>query len=134
MCSDDENLPFKVECNFSVAVSTVLNQGGRPVAFMSRTLQGSEVNYIIIEKEEKAITESIRKWSHFLAWRHFHLVTYQHSLSFMLDNRKHTPRLRIPKSMRGGWNSAWIKYPPSPSPIRHVEPSRRINGFEMICV
>ena len=44
MQSIDECLPFIVECDASdIAVSATLNQGGRPVAFMSRTLQGSEV-------------------------------------------------------------------------------------------
>ncbi|XP_068245380.1 uncharacterized protein [Palaemon carinicauda] len=41
-----------------VAVSAVLNQNGRPVAFMSRTLQGSEVHYQIVEKEAMAIVEA----------------------------------------------------------------------------
>ena len=39
------------ECDASdVAISATLNQGGKPVAFMSRTLQGSEINYPAFEK------------------------------------------------------------------------------------
>ena len=39
----DETLPFVVECNASkTVVSATLNQGGRPVAFTSRTLQPSD--------------------------------------------------------------------------------------------
>ena len=50
--SVDENLPFLVECDTTeVAISAILNQGGRPVAFMSRTLQGSELHYSAVEKE-----------------------------------------------------------------------------------
>lgn len=77
----DENLPFVVECDASdVAVSIVLNQGGRPAAFMSRTLQGSELCYHIIEKEANAIIEAMRKWSHYLAQRHFNLIIDQRYL------------------------------------------------------
>ena len=44
--SIDENLPFVVECDASeTAVSVTLNQGDRPVAFMSRILQSSELHY-----------------------------------------------------------------------------------------
>ena len=39
----DETMPFVVECDSSdVAISATLNQSGRPVAFMSRSFQGSE--------------------------------------------------------------------------------------------
>ena len=56
-----------------VALSATLNQGGRPVAFMSRTLQSSELHYPAVEKEAMAIIEAVRKWRHFLAGRHFTL-------------------------------------------------------------
>ena len=83
----DENISFVVECDASdFAVSAVLNQGGRPVAFMSRTLHGPELHYPAIEKEATAIIEAIRKWRHLLARKHFELITDQKSVAFMLDN------------------------------------------------
>ena len=74
--SIDESLPFVVESDASeVALSGTLNQGGRPVAFMSRTHQGSELHYPAVEKEAMALIEAVRKWRHFLAGRHFTLKT-----------------------------------------------------------
>lgn len=57
---------------------------------MFRTLQGSVLHYHIVEKEATAITEAVHRWSHYLARRHFTLVTDQRFVAFMLDNRKRT--------------------------------------------
>ena len=52
----DEGIPFVVECDDSeTTLSTTLNQGGRPVAFMSSTLQSSEMHYPPVDKEATAI-------------------------------------------------------------------------------
>ena len=89
--SIDESLPFVIECDASdIAVSATLNQGGRPVAFMSRTLQGSEIHYPAYEKEATAIVEAVRKWGHLLTRNTFTLITDQRSVSFMLDSRRRT--------------------------------------------
>ena len=65
----DEAMPFVVEYDASEsAISATLNQAGRPVTFMSRTLQDSELHYPAVEKEATAIVETVRKWSDFFAF------------------------------------------------------------------
>ena len=63
----DKTVPFILETEASdVAISAVLQQDGRPVAFWSRTLAPNEKRYASVEKEAAAIVESCRKWSHVL--------------------------------------------------------------------
>ena len=91
LCNIDEDKPFIVECEASdVAISTTLNQEGRPVAFMSRKFQTHEIHYPSVEKEATAIIKSVRKWEHLLRSKPFTLVTDQRSVAFMMDNRKRT--------------------------------------------
>ena len=82
----DEDVPFTVETDASFnAVGATLNQGGRPVAFYSRTLTKSERNYPAVEKEACAIVESLKRWRHYLLEKKFILLTDQRSVSFMFD-------------------------------------------------
>ena len=66
----------------------MLNHRGRPIAYMSRTLQSSELHYPYVEKEATAIIEAVCKWRHLYAGLHFTLITDQRSVAFMLDNKK----------------------------------------------
>lgn len=78
----DEAVPFEVQTDASdIALAATLNQNERPVAFFSRTLQGSELNHYDVEKEAQSIVEAIRHWRHFLTGRHFSLKTDQKSVS-----------------------------------------------------
>ena len=87
----DDGQRFVVECDASeVAISATLNQGGRPVAFFSRTLSKCEMHYPAVEKEAMCIIESVKNWSHLLIRQTFTLITDQRSVAFMLDNRKRT--------------------------------------------
>ena len=52
----DEGIPFVVECD-ATEIKLSATQGGLQVAFMSRTLQGSELHYPPVEKGETAIIE-----------------------------------------------------------------------------
>ncbi|KRZ59977.1 Retrovirus-related Pol polyprotein from transposon 17.6 [Trichinella nativa] len=96
----NENLPFELETDASdVAIAAVLNQLGRPVAFFSRTLQGPEKRYAVIEKEAQAIIEAIRHWKHYLTRRHFTIKTDQKSVSFMFSKRN-VSKIKNDKIMR----------------------------------
>ena len=96
----DETIPFEVETDASeVALAATLNQNGKPVAFFSRTLQGSELKHASIEKEAQAIIEAVRHWRHFLTGRHFILKTDQKSVSYMFD-KQHSGKIKNEKFLR----------------------------------
>ena len=89
--SIDENVPFVVETDASdFAIAAVLNQGGRPVAFFSRSLKHSEKSHPSIEKEACSVIEALRKWKHFLSGKHFTLYTDQEAVSFIFNQKKLT--------------------------------------------
>ncbi|CAG2212501.1 unnamed protein product [Mytilus edulis] len=84
----DEAIPFETDASDS-AVAGSLNQGGRPVAFFSRTLNAHELGHSSVEKEACAIIDAVRKWRHLLSGKHFTLVTDQEAVSYMFDSKKH---------------------------------------------
>ena len=85
----DEEVPFEVGTDASdLAIAATLNQNWWPVAFFSRTLQGAEISNASVEKEAKAIIETIRHWRHYLMGRHFTIKTDQHSVAYMFDNKQ----------------------------------------------
>ena len=100
VCTIDESLPFEIETDASDnALAGVLNQGGRPVAFFSKSLHGSELGHPPVEKEACAIIESVRYWKHYLLGRHFTLVTDQRSVAYMFE-KTHKGRIKNDKIYR----------------------------------
>nr|XP_039262013.1 uncharacterized protein LOC120338143 [Styela clava] len=96
----DENIPFELETDASdIAIAATLNQSGRPVAFFSRTLHGSELKHPSVEKEAMAIVEAVRHWRHFLTGRRFIMKTDQKSVSYMFDLR-HKGKIKNEKITR----------------------------------
>ena len=96
----DETLPFDIETDASdIAIAAVLNQGGRPVAFFSRKLQGSELHHPSIEKAACAIVETIRHWRHYLTGHRFTLQTDQQSVAYIFD-KKHRGKIKNDKITR----------------------------------
>ena len=96
----NEGVPFTVETDASHStLAATLIQSGRPVAFFSRTLRGSELSHSSVEKEAQAVVEAIRYWRHLLTGRHFTLITDQKSVSYMF-NTKHKGKVKNEKIMR----------------------------------
>ena len=108
LASVDENAPFTLETDASdVAVSAVLHQNGRPVAFWSRTLNSNEKRYASVEKEAAAIVEAVRRWSHYLLPRKFTIITDQNSVAFMFGNSRRN-KIKNDKIMR--WRMELSQY------------------------
>ena len=85
----NKGLPFKVERDASShTLVASLNQGGRPIAFQSRTLSPSERRYSAVEKEPAAIIDAVRKWSHFLSSKRFQLINDQRAVSFLFNPQR----------------------------------------------
>ena len=60
---------------------------GDQLRFFSRTLHGSELKHLSVEKEASAIIEAVRHWKHFLTNHHFIHRTDQKSVRFMFDKK-----------------------------------------------
>lgn len=108
--SIDSTLPFTLETDASdFALSAVLSQEGRPVAYHARTFNQNEMGHPIVEKEAEAVIEAVDKWKHFLICKPFKLITDQQALSFMFDKTNHS-KIKNTKINRWKYDLAQYQY------------------------
>lgn len=96
--NDKDELVLESDAS-DTCLAASLSQGGKPVAFFSRTLNASERKHHPMEKEACAIVEACRKWFHYLVCRKFQIITDQQAVSFMF-NQKHSGRVKNDKILR----------------------------------
>ena len=87
----DFSVPFVLECDASGnGIGAMLQQRGKPIAFLSQALGPKNQTLSTYERELIAIVQAVKKWQHYLQGRHFIIKTYHHSLRYFLSNRAHT--------------------------------------------
>lgn len=85
-------LPFVLETNTrDLSVEAVLLQEEHPVAFYSKKLSALRQRASTYVKELWAITDSVRKWRHYLLDGTFTIRTDHHSLKHLLNQAIQTP-------------------------------------------
>ncbi|GLT61287.1 hypothetical protein SLA2020_340060 [Shorea laevis] len=83
----DFSKEFVVECDASgVGIGAVLHQG-RPIAFLSRALQGAQLLLSTYEKEILALVMAVQKWRPYLLGRHFVVRSDHHSLKYLWSQK-----------------------------------------------
>ncbi|XP_055591841.1 uncharacterized protein K02A2.6-like isoform X1 [Uranotaenia lowii] len=93
----DPRLPIEIQTDSSKhGLGSVILQQGRPVAYASRTLSGSEQKWAQIEKELLAIVFACEKFHHFLYGRNFKVQSDHKPLETLIkrDIDEVTPRLQ----------------------------------------
>ncbi|KAH9696914.1 hypothetical protein KPL71_023390 [Citrus sinensis] len=83
---------FIVETDASgEGIGAVLQQQGRPIAYMSHALSTSKKGWSIYNKEMLAIVEAVRRWRPYLLGHRFIIKTDQQSINFFLEQQVATP-------------------------------------------
>jgi hypothetical protein len=88
----DFTKPFVLETDAcDTGIGAVLSQEGRPLTFMSKALGVKHLGLSIYEKEYLAILMVVDKWRHYLEQDQFIIQTDHESLTYLLDQKIHTP-------------------------------------------
>ncbi|KAJ4802427.1 polyprotein [Rhynchospora pubera] len=84
----DFTQPFYIETDAcDVGVGAVLSQGGRPIAYLSKSFGPKNRGKSTYEKELLAVLMAIDKWRHYLQGKQFIIKTDHQSLKHLLEQK-----------------------------------------------
>ncbi|KAI5407215.1 hypothetical protein KIW84_053460 [Lathyrus oleraceus] len=88
----DIQKPFVVETDASsTGIGVVLMQDRHPVAFISKVLSPKNRLLSVYDRELLALVHAVSKWHQYLSLNIFTILTDQHSLKYLLEQRLSTP-------------------------------------------
>lgn len=96
----DFNKEFVIETDASgTGWGTVLQQGGHPIAYLSKSLAPRHQALSTYEMELMAVILALEKWKGYLLDKHFKIKTYHFGLKYLLEQRITTAfqNKRLPK-------------------------------------
>ena len=101
----DSQLPVILACDASptgigVVLSQRTQQGERPVAFYSRSLNATERRYSQTDREALAVVNGVKKFNYYLAGREFLIRSDHKPLLGLLGERKPIPIMASPRMVR----------------------------------
>ena len=74
-----------------VGIGGVLQQNGRPIAFVSKKLNDTQQRYSQLDREALAIIWSVKRLNRFLAYRSFVIETDHKPLEYIFSSKKDLP-------------------------------------------
>lgn len=87
----DFSQPFEVETDASGnGIDAVLMQEGRPIAYLSKSLNPTQRTKSVYDHELLAILLAVKKWSQYIVGRTFIIRTDHCSLKFLLEQKLST--------------------------------------------
>lgn len=114
----------------SFALGAVLSQDGKPIIFLSRTLNKTEENYAVNEKEMLAIIWSLNSLRNFLyGSRKIKIITDHQPLTYALSNRNNNSKMKRWKAILEEYNYE-LKYKPGSTNAVADALSRIVNPTE----
>jgi hypothetical protein len=77
---------FDVYCDASkLGLGSVLMQGGKVIAYLSRQLRPHELNYPIHDLELAAVVHALKTWRHYLMGNRCEIYTDHKSLKYIFS-------------------------------------------------